>query len=325
MKIEVGQIDIDARKRKIFDIIRRGFALYGLLALIIVFAILRLKVFFTLNNVMNIFQQSATVGIVAFGLTFVIIQGGIDLSVGSLVGLASVTSAFVYFQTQSSILTLLATITVGLLFGLFNGLIQVKAKVPSFIVTLGALSIGRGISIVWTQGRAIPIFERNTFFSEIGSVPYIFISSAVVLVFTFILLKFTSFGRYVQAIGDNESAANFVGINVTRTKLLCFLICSMLTAFAGLVLASRMGAGTPKAGEFLELDAIASVVLGGTPLTGGIGGVERTLFGVLLLTVINNGLTLLGVSSDIQMIVKGLVVIIAVTVSLDRSRIGIVK
>jgi ribose/xylose/arabinose/galactoside ABC-type transport system permease subunit len=251
-------------------------------------------------------------------------QGGIDLSVGSVAAVGGMAAAYFLQLTNSPAIAIICAILVGLAFGFFNGIIHVRAKVPSFLVTLGSLYIGRGIVIIWSKGASIQI-TKDTMIGYIGSLPYIVIIMAAILLIAFVILKYTSFGRYVQALGDNEAAAKFVGINVNRVKLFIFVISSLLAAIGGLVLSSRIGAATPRTGEQMELEAIAAVVLGGTPLTGGVGGVERTLLGVVLLVVLTNGLILLGIPSDVQFVIKGLVLIIAVAASLDRERIGIIK
>ena len=322
--IALNSIDSIRRKKRTLDYIRKSIVLAGLIGVLLIYAILGLEQFFTLHNFLIIIQQSATLAIISFGITFVIMQGGIDLSVGSVAAVGGLASAYFLRLTNSPIIAILSALTVGLAFGLFNGLIHVKAKVPSFLVTLGTLYIGRGIVIIWSKGTSIQI-TKDTIIGHIGSLPYIVIIMVVILIITFIILKFTSFGRYVQALGDNEAAAKFVGINVNRVKLYIFILASVLAALGGLVLSSRIGAATPRTGEQMELEAIAAVVLGGTPLTGGIGGVERTLLGVILLIVLTNGLILLGIPSDVQFVIKGLVLIIAVGASLDRDRIGIIK
>lgn len=318
----IGSVIYNKKKR--LDFMRKSVVLAGLAGLVLIYALLGLKTFFTLRNFLIIIQQSAALAIVGFGMTFIIMQGGIDLSVGSVVGVAGLASAYTLQLTSSSILAVLSVFSVGLAFGLFNGLIHVKYKIPAFLTTLGTLSIGRGICIVWSKGVSIPIY-RGSFISKIGSLPHIIILMAVVFIITFIILKYTTFGRHVQAIGDNEAAAKLVGISVNRVKLYCFIIGSACAALGGLVLSSRIGAGTPRTGEQMELDVIAAIVLGGTPLTGGIGGVERTILGVILFVILSNGLILLGISSDVQLIIKGFVLIVAVGASLDRDRIGIIK
>jgi len=311
-------------KKKTIDFMRKSIVLGGLVGLVLLYALLGLKTFFTVRNFLIIIQQSAALAIVGFGMTFIIIQGGIDLSVGSVVGVAGLALAYTLQFTGSSILAVLSALFVGLAFGLFNGLVHVKYKIPAFLTTLGTLSIGRGICIVWSKGVSVPI-QRGSFTSKIGSLPHIIILMAVVLIIAFIISKYTTFGKYVRAIGDNEAAAKLVGISVNRVKLYCFIIGSVCAALGGIVLSSRIGAATPRTGEQMELDVIAAIVLGGTPLTGGIGGVERTLLGVILFVVLNNGLILLGISSDVQLIIKGFVLIVAVGASLDRDRIGTIK
>jgi ribose/xylose/arabinose/galactoside ABC-type transport system permease subunit len=213
-------------------------------------------------------------------------------------------------------------LAVGLAAGTFNGAVFTYLRIPSFIVTLGMLTIARGLTILYSKGAVI-LVEGPA--AEIGSFPNIIYIVLVVFVFCFVLYNFTTFGRYVQGIGGDERVAVLTGIPVRRIKLLMFMLAGTMAGLGGVVLASRIGAATPTAGMAFELDAIAAVVVGGTPLTGGIGNIYNTVLGALIISMLGNGLVIMGVSSEMQMVIKGLVLIGAVFISLERDKIGIIK
>jgi len=293
----------------------------ALILLAVAFSLMEPTRFATLRNIKVILNQSAVVSIVGFGLTFVIVSGGIDLSVGSVLALAGMVAMGVV-RDYGLIPGVLAGMTVGLAAGTFNGLVFTRLRIPSFIVTLGMLTIARGLTIMYSHGAVI-IVEGPA--SEIGTFPNIIYIVAAVFAVCFVLYNFTPFGRYVQGIGGDERVAVLTGVPVNRIKLLVFMLCGITAGLGGVVLASRVGAATPTAGQSFELDAIAAVVVGGTPLTGGIGNIYNTVLGSLIIAMLGNGLVIMGVSSEMQMVIKGLVLIGAVFISLERDKIGIIK
>jgi len=278
--------------------------------------------FFTLQNLTIVLRQVSINGILAVGVTFVIITGGIDLSLGSVVALTGVMAAlFAHPGEYPLIVPLAIGISVGVIVGALNGLVVTWGKVAPFIVTLGMMTIARGLALVVSGGR--PVTNLSDAFNTIGGGSFlripipILLFVAVVAVSSFILNQ-TRTGRYMYAVGGNEHAAYAAGLRVKRVKLFAYMICSGFAGLAGIVLASRINTGQPNAGVAYELDAIAAVVIGGTSLSGGIGSIGGTVLGVLLIGVINNGLDLLNVSSYYQQIVKGVIIIAAVLI--DRKK-----
>ena len=282
--------------------------------------------FVTARNFETVLRQTAVLSIAAMGGTFVILMGSIDLSVGSVVGLSSVVVAF--FMQSMGIAALPTGLVVGALIGAMVGFIYAKLKVPSFIVTLGVLVAGHGAMLHITEGR--PIMVRDAFLRWIGSgdvagIPTIVIVAIGAFAIAYFIQHHTVLGRSIVAIGGGEVVAQRSGIRVDRVKILTFMLAGIFSGLAGIVLVSRMGAGSPTAGTGLELDVIAAVVIGGTPLTGGMGGVGGTVIGALIIAVLSNGLNLAGVSSYTQLIIKGAVLVAAVIISIDRKKIGIIK
>ena len=288
--------------------------------------------FIAIDNLKTILEQSIVTMIVAFGVFFAILQGGIDLSVGSVLGLSGVISASVFVSCLGTgmpdflctILAILTGVAVGFACGAINGLTHSYMKIPSFIATLGMLSIARALCTIYTGGSIISIpFESS--FKKLGMFPWIIIIGAIFFVLTLFLHKRTVFGRYVRMIGGDENVARLCGIKVARYKFYVMTLCGILAGCGGIVMAARMGSGSPTTGDKFEMDAISSVVLGGTPLSGGFGSITGTLIGALILAMINNGLVLIGISSEWQMLVKGLILILAVFMSLERDKIGVIK
>ena len=274
-------------------------------------------VFLTTNNIMNILRQVATNLIIACGMTMVIILGGIDLSVGSIVGLSgSVTAMLIAHNGWPIALAVGAGLFVGLMSGAFNGFVISKTTIPPFIVTLAMLNIARGASFVYTNAAPIRIMSDE--FNFIGSgfvgdflpVPIIYLI-VIVLVSSFIMNR-TKLGRHIYAVGGNPTAARFSGIKSWRVIFFAYVFSGLMAAISGIILASRMFSGQPAAGQGFELDAIAAVVLGGTSMAGGVGKIGGTVIGALIIGVLNNGLNLLNINSFWQLIVKGVVILIAV-------------
>lgn len=274
--------------------------------------------FLTETNLMVIFNQVSVNAILAFGVTFVIISGGIDLSLGSMVAVAGVVAAMYSKSEDGNIwIALPLALIVGALMGAINGWIIVLSKVPPFIVTLGSMTIARGLALIISDGR--PVSDLSESFNFIGNgdfigipIPIIFL--LITFVFCAILLNKTVFGRYVKAIGGNENASFVSGIPVDRIKCWVYVLSGIFAAIGGILLAARINTGQPNAGLGFELDAIAAVIIGGTSTRGGKGSIIGTLLGVLFIGVINNGLDLMNVSAYWQQVVMGGIIILAVVI-----------
>ena len=277
--------------------------------------------FLTLNNILNVMRQVSINALIAFGMTFVILTGGIDLSVGSILALSSVLIAGWITAGMDPVLATLLGIGVGGVMGLINGVVIYQGRVAPFIATLATMTIFRGLALVVTDGRPVTGLHSD-FFSMLGGgcvaslvpVPVIWMLAAFAVLW-FVLRK-TTFGRHVYAIGGNEEASLISGVRVSQIKPAVYALSGALSAMAGVILTSRLNSAQPNAGSGYELDAIAAVVLGGTSLAGGRGWIVGTLIGALLIGVLNNGLNLLGVSSFYQQVIKGAVILLAVL--LDR-------
>ena len=295
----------------------------ALILLLVVFGIAESERFLTVRNAQIILLQSAVLIIVGLGMTFVIIAGSIDLSVGSLVAVAAMLSAAAANQ-WGLVGGLTVALLVGAAAGLVNGLVFTVLRVPSFIATLGMLSVARGFTIIYSGGAPIPIQDAGQVL-RLGTWPAPVFVAALAVVVCQVIYRLTPFGRYVQGIGGNERVAVLSGVPVDRTKTLIFVLSGLMAGLGGLVTAARLGAGTPQAGTGFELDVISAVVIGGTPLTGGIGNMYSTAVGALVISTLSNGLVILGVPSEVQTVIKGIVLVLAVFISLDRRKIGIIK
>jgi len=271
--------------------------------------------FLTVSNLLNVAQQTSINAIIAVGLTFVIISGGIDLSVGSIVAFSGVVLASLLQRELAFPLALGGGLAVGLLCGLVNGVLITYGKLPPFIATLGMMSVARGGALLFTDGRPISGFSesfRQLATGEILHIPVPVVLMAAVYAVAHFVLRRTKFGRYVYAIGGNEEAALLSGVRVRLYKTMVYGTGGLLSALAATVLTARLNSAQPIAGINYELDAIAATVIGGTSLMGGQGSVIGTLIGALIMGVLRNGLNLLGVSSFIQQVVIGAVIIVAV-------------
>jgi len=257
-------------------------------------------------------------GVTAFAMTFIILSGEIDLSVGSVVSLISIIVAMTLRDTGSIIGALAVGLGAGALIGVINGLVTVKGHVPSFITTLGIFSAARGISLAVTNSVAIPILNEDYLLVFQDARPLGIAVSVIYAVVLFAALHFvltrTRFGTSIYAIGGNAMAARLSGIPVDRIKILVFVLAGTIIGFAAILQIARIGSASPEVARNLELDAIAAVVLGGTSLTGGRGSLVRTIFGVLLIGILNNGMNLLNIDSYFQFIIKGAIIILAVLI-----------
>ncbi|WP_061978264.1 MULTISPECIES: ABC transporter permease [unclassified Aureimonas] len=305
---------------------------YGIfIAFLVLVAVLALsnEFFLTAGNISNVLLQTSINGVLAIGMTFVILTRGIDLSVGSVVALAGMVSASLATTSPAGVaggpypvaLALAAGIGVGVLTGSIVGLIVSRFSVPAFVATLGMLSAARGATLIYGNGRPVPGLVPD--FRWIGTgnvlgVPMPVVILAGVFIVSWWILSRTRFGRYIYAVGGNPHAAKTSGIDVTRIRFLVYVISGALSGLAGMILSARTGSALPQAGVAYELDAIAAVVIGGTSLSGGVGRVTGTLIGALIIGVMNNGLDLLGIQSYYQQILKGALIVGAVM--LDQTR-----
>jgi ribose transport system permease protein len=288
------------------------------LALIVECVILAVSndAFFTTGNLTNVLRQNAFTAVIAAGMSFVILTAGIDLSVGSVVGLSGVLCADVLAHGWGVAAGVSAGVLVGLAVGAFNGLIITRVRVPPFVVTLAMMLAARGAAYKYTNAQPIVGFPDS--FATLGDGAVTAIIMAAVFVIAWVVLMRTPFGRHVYAAGGNPDAAWLSGIRVNRVLLSVYVICGACAGLAGVLMAARLNAGIPRAGEFYELDAIAAVVVGGTSLFGGRGSIWGTLAGAFFIGVLNNGLNLFGVGPYDQMMVKGVVLLTAA--ALDRWR-----
>ncbi|CAM4382469.1 ABC transporter permease [Paenibacillus phoenicis] len=272
--------------------------------------------FLTVGNLLNIVRQTTTITLMALAMTFVISTGEIDLSVGSITALSSLVGALALQAGFGLFGGLIAGVGTGLIIGLINGLLVTKVAIPSFLVTLGTMGAVKGMAM-WITGTAPVsiVHEQFNFIfgsGDIGPVPILLIWTLVFTVIAHILLRKTSFGRQVLATGGNESAARFSGVKTMKVKLWVFLGTGFMAGLAGLLYAGRMNAGRFSFGEGDELSVIAAVILGGTSLFGGVGTIIGTVVGSLMIGTINNGLIIMGLDVSQQMIIKGLIIILAV-------------
>jgi len=307
---------------KKFNVFQKLGPLIGLFLIAIILSVMSSD-FLTVNNIFNVLRQVSINALIAFGMTFVILTGGIDLSVGSILALSSALTAGMLAGGTDPIMALLLGLMAGAAMGAINGLIITKGKVAPFIATLATMTIYRGFTLVYTEGRPITGLSDAVSFQMLGKgyffgIPFPIITMLITYAILYFLLKKTTFGRGVYAIGGNEEASLLSGLRVDRIKIGVYSLTGLLAALAGTTLTSRLNSAQPTAGVSYELDAIAAVVLGGTSLSGGRGWIFGTLVGALIIGVLNNGLNLLNVSSFYQQVVKGGVILLAVL--LDRKK-----
>lgn len=298
-------------------------ALFAMCIFLVIFPTTR-TTFLTTKNVFNILRQNASNLFLATGMTMVIILGGIELSVGSVIALSGcVAAGCVVFLGLPEVVGFLAGILVGALVGMFNGFVICKTEIPPFIVTLASMNIAKGIALVYTTGAPIRCMTDAFKFpgaGYVGPVPTPVILMIIIFVIACFIVNRTQLGRHIYAVGGNAQAAKFSGINVSKVKFIVYTYTGVMAGIAGIVIASRLYSGQPTAGDGAEMDAIASVVVGGTSMSGGSGRLGGTLIGVLIIGVLNNGLNLMGVDSNWQYIVKGLVILLAVYVDFIRNK-----
>ena len=287
-----------------------------LATLIAVFGIIN-PVFLKTSNLLNILSQNSIIGIVSLGMTLVIIIGGIDLSVGSLVAFTSMLFAILVSNGVPLFVAILISIISGICFGFINGVLIIKGKIPAFIATLGMMSAARGLTLLLSGSKSVSLGNSSVNSIVNFSIGGIAVSSFVFIALTIILflfLKKTYWGKYLYAIGGNEKAAFFNGIDISKFTILAYSIGGLMCGFASILLVGSLNSAQPQAGQLYELTAIAAVVIGGASLSGGKGSILGTFVGVLILGVIQNGLSILNVPSYYQYILVGIIIIISVLV-----------
>jgi ribose transport system permease protein len=305
------------------------YGIYFALLLLVVILSIASPSFRSMSNVENILQQISVNGIIAIGMTLVIITAGIDLSVGSVLALSAVVAAsFAHPDTPSLLIPIFLGVATGMACGLVNGVLIAKSRLAPFIVTLGMMTVARGLALVYSSGR--PVINLSSTYDEIGGgmlgpVPISALIFFVVVLAGIFILHYARFGRYVYAVGGNELAAKVSGVNTDRVLIGVYALTGALAGVAGIVLSSRVMSGSPTTGTGYELDAIAAVVIGGTALSGGVGTITGTIVGVLIIGVMNNGLDLLDVSSYWQQIVKGVIIILAVILNGDSPATRLIR
>jgi ribose/xylose/arabinose/galactoside ABC-type transport system permease subunit len=302
--------------------LRRNVAYVALVCLVLIFGVLAPQQFLTLTNLGVILQNSAVLSVVAIGITFVIIAGSIDLSVGSVMALSGAVAAM--FSGSLSGYAFFIAPLVGALLGAINGGLFVMGRIPSFVVTLGMLSMARGVTVILTGGAPIPVPFESSFY-EFGTPPIPFVVVIIVAVVAAFFLMATTFGRYCFAIGGDEEKTRILGVPVNRIKFTVFVLSGALAGVGGGIVTAQLGSGSPTVGIGFELMAISAVVIGGTPLTGGMGSILGTVVGSLVITTLANGLIILGISTNVQTILTGAVLVIAVLISIRRDKIRVMK
>lgn len=299
----------------------RAGLLLGFFALCLVTALLS-RTFLTVTNIINILRQVSINGVLAVGMTLVIISGGIDLSVGSI--LAIVGAVVASMMVNGFVESIGLGIMLGAALGLVNGVVITRLRVPPFVATLGMMTIARGATLAFTRGYPIAPAKNSAFqyigAGYLGPVPVPVIALLVVFLFFYWLLSDTRFGRHIYSVGSNSEASYLSGINIKRVWLIVYVISGLCSGIAAIVLTSRIYSAGPLAGNSYELDAIAAAVIGGSSLMGGVGNIPGTFIGVLILGVMNNSFNLLGIEAPYQQIFKGFIIILAVSLDMLSKR-----
>ena len=286
------------------------------------------------QNMINVVRQISVIGLLALGVMLCIIAMGIDLSLGSVLGLSAVVTASLVQQAgwkealypgfaAPFFVAVLAGLAVGIILGAVNGSLIAFFRIPPFIATLGMMTIARGLAYIYSNGRPVSTLIPDFLFlggGDILGIPVPIVIFGTVIVLTHLMLNFTRFGRHVYAIGGNETAARVSGVNIGRTKILIYTFSGLMAGLGGVVITARVQSATPALGMGYELDAIASAVIGGTSFAGGIGTVWGTVVGALIIGVMNNGLDLLNVSPFYQQVVKGVIIIVAIIIDERKNR-----
>ena len=314
----------------IVGIVKNNVGILSVLVLLCVIVSIATSKFLKPNNLISVLRQISINAYIALGMTLIIILGHIDLSVGAIVAMSgTLTVGFVVTQGLPIPVAILLGILLGMAAGMISGMIVTYFRVPAFIITMAMMNVCSGVAYVYSGGQATRI--NNDFFSAIGTgylfntIPLPVVYMIILIIVISFLLGKTKFGTYIYAIGGNREAARLSGVPIKKVEIAVFTISGVLSAFAGLVLCSRMYSGQPSVGSGYELDAIAACVLGGTSMSGGKGRISGTIFGAMVIGVISNGLNLIGVSSYWQLIVKGLIIACAVLLDSQKGKISLLK
>jgi ribose transport system permease protein len=314
-----------AVKLKTINNFKRYIPVLALVILCVFFTLLQPR-FLTFANAMIVLQQSVVLISAALGMTFVIVGGSIDLSVGSILALSALITALT--SGSLGVLAFIPGVLIGALAGLINGIIFAKGKVPSFIATMGTMTTFRGIVLLFTRGAPVEITSDaylDVFSGRSLGIPHSALVALFTIIIAYVVYNKTVFGREVQAIGGGEKVARLGGLKIDLIKIKMFVFLGLLCGVAGMLQAARVMAATAQLGIGFELDVIASVVLGGTPLTGGFGSIQGAILGTFIITILSNGMNMVGVDPYMQQIVKGLIMILAVFITIDRKKIGLIK
>ncbi len=307
------------------EMLRRGFPLIFLVVLVAVFTAMSPR-FLSLDNLSTVLEQGTVLLVAALGMTFIIMAGSIDISVGAIVAVSALVAAMT--ATKLGVWAIVPAIAVGALCGCLNGLLLSVGKVPSFIATMGTMVVYRGLVLYFTRGAPVSIDNDGFLDAYSGityGIPHEVVIGLVLAAVAWAIINYTVFGREVRAIGGGERVSILTGIPVTRVKILMYVLLGALCGMAGLLQGARTMAATSQLGLGLELDVIAAVVVGGTPLTGGLGSITSTMLGVLIITLLSSGMNMGGVDPYFQNIIKGIVLVTAVFITIDRKKIGIIK
>ncbi len=309
------------KKLDMAQILKKFGLVFAVLIIVIIMSCLS-PVFLSSKNLINILRQISTNGILAVGMTFIILTGGIDLSVGSLVAVTSVICGSMLMGGANVWVACLVGVAAAVTFGVFNGYLVAYVGLQPFIATLASTTIGRGFALVFSNGKPYTIMNEQ--FLAIGQgdlfgIPNPIIILLVVCAFGLIILKSTTFGRYVFAIGGNKNAAKLSGVKTRKVEMMVYIISGICCGIVGLILSARISSGQPTAAEGYELDAIAATAIGGTSMSGGIGGLQGTVLGFVIIGLISNSLNLLNVNSFYQQVVKGFIILLAVLLDMKTK------
>lgn len=313
------------KEKKNLDLIKNNMGLLVAFLVLCVGATVVLgNTFFAWKNFSNVLRQLSTNMFLACGMTLVIMLGGIDLSVGSVIAMVGCfVAGFISYIGMPVGVAIILAVLLGVVLGLFNGAVAAYTTIPPFIITLATMNIGRGIARVYSATKTITV--SNAFFKSIastyiGPIPIQVVYIVIVVALTAVILNRTQLGRHILATGGNMQAAAYSGVNTKKVTLFVFVYSSLLASLAGVIAASRLFSGTSVAGESAEMDAIAAVVLGGTSMSGGSGSISGTVFGVFIIAILNNVMNLYGIDASWQYIVKGIVIMIAVFIDYFKGR-----
>lgn len=306
---------------KLKDNLSKFVMVIAFVAIVIIFSVLSDR-FFTFDNFFNVLRQVSTNGIIALGMTLVIICGGIDLSVGSVMAFAGTLCCGLIEDGMHFVFAILLTLASAVVFGLFNGFFVAKVHMPPFIVTLATMQMIRGCAYIYSQGSPIRAIDES--FNMLGNgyvsvVPVPVILFLLVTFIIYLILHRSKMGVYIYSVGGNKNCAIYSGINTKKVEISVFVISALCAALSGIILASRMYSGQPTSGQGAEMDAIAAAVLGGTSFSGGSGRVSGTVLGILIIGVMNNGLNILNVASYYQLVLKGVIILLAIYVDMIKK------